>query len=200
MTAIVFMDTETTGLDPDDEVWEFAAVRRETDGAEIRRRWFVRHNVAKAARLPASFRDDHRERYNPTLALTRANFAAELQMLFLEKPGDPPAHVVGAVPNFDTERLARILRDELGEPPPWHRHLVDVETLAVGALRTRARIAPLLGGERADLLRLIEMPWDSDAVSRALGVEPPGPGVRHTAMGDVLWTIDLYDAVMGAAR
>jgi hypothetical protein len=37
---------------------------------------------------------------------------------------------------------------------------------------------------------------DSDALSRACGVEPPTTE-RHTAMGDVRWAIALYDAISG---
>jgi hypothetical protein len=38
-------------------------------------------------------------------------------------------------------------------------------------------------------------PYHSDSLSRAVGVEPPGDGVRHTAMGDVRWCVALWDAI-----
>lgn len=43
------------------------------------------------------------------------------------------AHVVGAVPSFDTERLSRLLREHYA-CPGWHYQPVDVEALAAGFL------------------------------------------------------------------
>jgi hypothetical protein len=90
------------------------------------------------------------------------------------------AHVVGAVPSFDTERLAKLMR-RAGITPSWHYHLIDVENLAVGWLAAR--------GETPSL------PWRSDVLSKAVGVDP-GNYARHTAMGDVQWVRDQYDAMM----
>ena len=45
MTApLVFLDTETTGLALDDDIWEFAAIRREPDGTEARLHLFERRD------------------------------------------------------------------------------------------------------------------------------------------------------------
>jgi DNA polymerase III epsilon subunit-like protein len=37
-------------------------------------------------------------------------------------------------------------------------------------------------------------------LSRKVGVEPPGEGVAHTALGDARWARDVYDAVTGGPR
>ncbi|WP_127516381.1 hypothetical protein [Nocardia sp. FDAARGOS_372] len=50
------------------------------------------------------------------------------------------AHIVGAVPNFDTECLAAMLRRH-GLCPAWHHHLIDVEALAVATSTAPARSA-----------------------------------------------------------
>lgn len=42
------------------------------------------------------------------------------------------------------------------------------------------------------------LPWKSDNVSRVCGVEPPSEQERHTAMGDALWAMRLYDRISGA--
>jgi DNA polymerase III epsilon subunit-like protein len=40
-------------------------------------------------------------------------------------------------------------------------------------------------------------PINSRWLSRQVGVEPPGPDVAHTALGDARWARDVYDAVTG---
>jgi hypothetical protein len=60
--------------------------------------------------------------------------------------------------------------------PSWHYHLVDVETLAAGALR----MAP---------------PWDFDKLLGEVGLTYDEAD-RHTALGDARMVRDLYDAVL----
>jgi len=92
------------------------------------------------------------------------------------------AHVIGAVPNFDTERLEMLL-SRCGVPAGWHYHLGDIENIIVGWLAGTA-------GKR------LMPPWSSDDLSRAVGVDPERFD-RHTALGDVRWVIAQWDAVMG---
>lgn len=192
MSALVFLDFETTGLTTADEPWEFAAVRREPDSSE--REWwtFIDHDERKAEQLPESFLADYRNRYDFEQSEPSGRFPKWLMATGLLE-GRP--HVVGAVPDFDARHLRKMLGTN-GYTDPWHYHLIDVETLVVGYLRACA--------DRDGLRNLpqdaLSLPWDSDELSRAIGVEPPGPGVRHTAMGDVRWTMALWDAVMGGAR
>src|SRR6185369_7111075 len=42
MTTVVFVDTETTRLDDDGEVWEIGAIVREPDHPDVRHRYLVR--------------------------------------------------------------------------------------------------------------------------------------------------------------
>ena len=183
MTPLVFMDTETTGLTLDDDIWEFAAIRREPDGTEHTLHIFLNHNAEKCARLPEPFRVDHCKRW-PEGEGQDPQWAADAIRRFtgIDRP-----HIVGAVPNFDTERVALLL-GRYGLKPGWHYHLIDVENLAVGYLAGRAEhegYTPL------------PLPWDSDDLSRRCGVEPP-TDERHTAMGDVRWAMALYDAITSA--
>ena len=66
------------------------------------------------------------------------------------------------------------------ELPRWHYHLIDVEALAIGFLAAK--------GTRFDL------PWDSDDLSRAVGVEPLE--ARHEALYDALWAKQIYETVV----
>jgi len=122
---LVFLDLETTGLDPrTDQVWEFAAIRREVDGAETRHHAFVRHPEHLRDSLPEPFRSDAARRYDPTAALSRDTFADLLGTVLAGKP-----RLVGACPWFDAGFLAEcVLR------PTWSHRLIDVETLAAGKL------------------------------------------------------------------
>ena len=66
---LVFMDTETTGLSLADDIWEFAGIRREPDGSEVRLHLFITHDRDKAAHLPESFRADLAARFDPETAV-----------------------------------------------------------------------------------------------------------------------------------
>lgn len=176
MSAIVALDTETTGLSLDDDIWEIACIRREEDGIETEFHWLVEHNSLKCGRLPEPFQSDHQSRFDLDVAVTPHTAALTLQPIFADRP-----HIVGAVPNFDTERLA-LLGNRYGISYNWHYHLIDVENLAVGYLRAQGVT--------------LELPWDSRELSKLVGVEEVG---NHQAMADARWALALYDAVMGIA-
>jgi hypothetical protein len=181
VTDIVFMDTETLGLSPDAPIWEFAAIRRSGFGTETEFHCFIDHYpLPWFNQLPESFQQDYEARYSPELAITRWQ-AAELV-----RDATSGAHVIGAVPSFDTARLWKLLdhASPVFTSEPWHYHLIDVENLIVGYLAAKGEVLP--------------PPWKSDELSRAVGVDPEG-FARHTAMGDVLWVKAQYDAVMSAA-
>jgi hypothetical protein len=90
------------------------------------------------------------------------------------------------VPSFDEERLRRMHTAKYGDSRPvtWHYHLIDVEAVMVGAHVARFGAPPAL-------------PWDSDELSRSVGVEPPSGDDRHTALGDARWALDAWVAVAG---
>lgn len=177
ISPLLFLDTETTGLTPDDHIWEIAATLRLPDGSQIAYHEFVQHDQAKAETLPEPFLTDYRTRYRPERALPwRRVDLASIVSVHCGR-GNPP-YVVGATPSFDTGRLEKLFQVQ-GVAIPWHHHLIDVSDLAAGYLGVRP-------------------PYDHDALSRAVGVDP-GIFARHTAAGDVLWTIAMYDAVIRPA-
>lgn len=184
MSKIVFLDTETTGLSLDDEIWEIAMIVRDPVPwvEDVVIQGFVQHDLAKAARLPESFRADHDERYDATSAWP-ARSAAALVAEVTHK-----AHIVGAVPNFDTERLALLLRAH-GFEPTWHYHLIDVEALAVGFLSGADHWSNV---SVPDVARTL--PWRSEDLSLAVGIDPE-TFERHTALGDAAWAKAIYDAI-----
>lgn len=200
MSLLVFMDTETTGLSIHDDIWEFAAVKRREDGTESTLHLFIEHDERKCRQLPDSFRSDHNARFpKDEASVASKSEAAKIIGAFF---GTSRPHVIGAVPNFDTERVSRLLRIYGAvSREPWHYHLIDVENLAVGYLAGVAKRAideaDMRGEEPPNVhFERLSPPWNSDDLSRACGIEPPTTA-RHTAMGDVKWAMALYDAITG---
>lgn len=178
---LCFMDTETLGLHPEAPVWEFAAIRRAPSGAEQQFHCFIDHYPFPwADDLPKQFLDDYRARYDPEKAIRQWDAVAMI------RKATAGATIVGAVPNFDTERLARMRRrvNPADVEDCWHYHLVDVENLIVGYIAGGGAVA------------VPPPPWSSNDLSLAVGVDPELFD-RHTAMGDVLWVRAQYDRVMG---
>jgi hypothetical protein len=193
MSGVVFLDTETTGLDADrHELWDIAII--EEDGTE--HEWHVHpqhlyradetairltryyERVAAAGTREVVRKEGYPERevkrqesafWTPT---GRRRIAWEIANLTANK------HIVGAVPSFDVPFLRAFMGEDgtAGYVPAWHYHLIDVETLIAG----RLRLAP---------------PFDSDDLSRAIGVEPE-EFERHTAIGDARWVRAQYRAVL----
>lgn len=199
---VAFVDIETTGLDPvRHEVWNVGLIL--PDGTE--REWMLdpeRLDDADPFALKLTrFFDRHPayggnlpfdpERTSPAYPFTyvsRHDFAREFRALTWG------LHLAGAVVSFDEERLRRLLHTQ-GQPCGWHYHLIDVEALAVGRLAADAggrELGPAAARQSRGLVRL---PWKSEDLSRAVGVDPD-QFERHTALGDARWAQAIYGAVM----
>ncbi len=200
MSKLVFIDTETNGLNIDlCEVWEIGAIARTPDG-DIEYCWQIRPELAtaepgglrigryyqriadrlkhKEANVGDAWIVQHpdpkiRESDNGQLRLASGwSIAAELAILL------DGAFLVGAVPWFDERFLQKFLRT-YGQCAANNYHLIDVETLAAGA----AKLAP---------------PWDFDAILAKHNLAYDEAD-RHTALGDARMARDLYDAIMAPA-
>lgn len=199
-TPIIFIDTETTGVHPDRRPWEIAMIKRPdsnyldeetlliqiTDvdlsnadpfGLQIGRFYERHYWYAKSSDL------------NPDCKFVHEHEAAELVERFTRG-----AHLVGAVPSFDAGTLDPMLRKHK-LLPNWHYHLIDVETLAIGWLMGEKKFSIEIQTNRPEFS--FSLPWKSDELSKAIGVEPPTDEERHTAMGDARWAQRTYDKVMG---
>jgi DNA polymerase III epsilon subunit-like protein len=181
MRELVFLDTECTGLDHEADIWEFAAVRRHTDGTESRLHIFIEHDDAKAAQLPKSFRADYLERCPDPDKLVPQRKAAMMIAEFI----DYDAVVVGAVAAFDSQRLATLFARHRMGTPAWLYTVVDVCALAAGYLRA--------------LGESVEFPAHVESVGRRLGIEAEDYP-RHTALGDVEFVQAIFDRCNQPAR
>lgn len=180
MADLIFVDCETTGLEPSADIWEFAGIRRRGDGISEQLHLFIEHSERKCQALPDAFRADHEKRYIPTEAVQQRSAADVIDAFTGRLGGDPPV-VVGSAPDFDAQHIQRLMR-RFGRKPEWNHQLIGVVPLMLGYLAAKGLPIPA---------------HKSEDLSRACGVEPDD-FERHTAMGDVLWTQAIFDCVMGA--
>ncbi|MFE3597570.1 hypothetical protein ACFXOH_22930, partial [Bacillus subtilis] len=207
-TPVVFLDTETDGVHPGRKAYEVAMIRREPDGQQLETQFFVDIDLDTADPYGLKVgRFYERHPYGRYLAGTIPDFSFGYKDAseFL-RPRDAAhevarwthgAHIIGLVPNFDTETLANLLRSQ-HLTHAWHYHLIDVASMAVGWLHGAA--APVKAVMPESIREQLVLPWKSDDLSRACGVEPPGVDERHTAMGDARWAMRWFDRITGAAE
>jgi hypothetical protein len=188
MTRLAFCDTETTSLRHDRRAWEIAVIVREPGEPDAEHQWFIHRadldlgNADPMSLKIGRFHERHPQANGDMFAC--GGWEAEPEALNEVEQLTRGAHLIGAVPSFDAEVLGNRMRAN-GICPSWHYHLQDFETLIAGYLRGHDRPVP-------------ELPWRSDDLSRAIGVEPPGEDDRHTALGDARWAMRVWDAVMGS--
>jgi len=205
VSTIVFIDTETTSLRPDRRAWDVALIIREPGEEDREYQWFIEAQDLDLGNAdPFALRIGHFYKRHPAAVTTDffvPNVESEQFVMRHVEHLTRGAHLVGAVPNFDADVLGARMRDN-GLLPSWHYHLQDVETLIVGYIRGLivATAEQLDAADKpTDALWQLPtaLPWNSEDLSRAVGVEPPAGEDRHTALGDARWARDMYDAVMG---
>lgn len=124
---IVFVDIETTGLDPDrHQLWELAAVH--LDGRTVYGRWPVNLDNAdgKALAMGVYYR---RTATVPDDIWIR-DYPRRVAVLLATLTSD--TIIAGASPQFDVRFLGPWLKGH-GTPPAWSHRLLDVCTYAAGA-------------------------------------------------------------------
>lgn len=188
MIPLIFLDTETTGLQPDRHtIWEIGWITAVHD-ADARR---LTLNKGYQATVPLGYsalvkadpdalKVGHYEQRKTDGLREReaviADLTAAIAQVMAQAGTDKVPHFVGAVPGFDHAMLAQ---NWVGWPGfgegLWHYHLIDVETLAAGKLG-------------------VPPPYTSSALSEQMGATIDKKA-RHTALGDARWAVDLYAKV-----
>jgi hypothetical protein len=201
-TPLAFVDCETTHLDAEvGEAWEVAVILREEGKGDTERLWQIRPDVAKAD--PDSLRiggyprrfvvPEHAETafIDPDGTVRPAALEWTIGEIWTALNG---AILIGSNPGFDD----RFLRKLIGSTP-WHYRPVDIALLVAGSRYGYANVIRAFDGEPGPN-DVPTLPYSSREMSRWVGVEPPGDGVAHTALGDARWARDVFDAVAGGGR
>lgn len=199
MSDIVFLDTETTGLDPaKEQVFEVAVVR--PDG---------KHKVWTFEPHPLTVRNMHPKalevtRYKERTSHRDWTWTAGLNdgySVWRKAMEDLSTwltgkHIVGAVPDFDARHLTSMYREFNLDVPKWHYHLIDVEVVAVGYIKSVAKRSRAFGlkQEVKELEALIKPPYKSDELAEYFGVTIHDND-RHTALGDALWVKRWWESL-----
>lgn len=158
---IVFLDTETTGLDPAiHRVWEIALAT--AAGVEMVFQLPLSDQDLYNADPDAQQINGWATRSDPALQVPKA---VGVQRLAAATQG---MTIVGKNPAFDVTMLIATFR--MMGPVPWSYRTLCVDQLGYGALISRQ--IP------------VGLPWASDEIATALGVDVT-KFERHTALGDV---------------
>lgn len=197
-TTLCFVDTETTGLHQDKQLWEVAIIRRawKDTGPNVG----VYEETRYEAFVPVDLSNADLFGLNVGRFYERHPLGRQLSG---KGPMDKtqvqgPRHVaetiarfthgarfIGAAPSFDAEVLGDFLRKH-GLLPTWHHRLVDTHDLLTGYI---------LGKGWVDPSRILEMSKDDKV--EMLRLKPhTDPKLVHTAMGDAQHEADIWDAVM----
>lgn len=192
MTKLVFLDTETTGLNPEiHDVWEIAVITATGD----EHTWTVTPDLSGADPQALAInryyqRTAHLSHpgetvLHPTTGDRLPTFhrpaRAALQLACLLDG----ATVIGSNPAFDQAFLTRWLRRN-GQCWTAHYRTIDVITLAWGHLTATTR-TPLA------------WPPSTTEVCAAAGIDLTAYD-RHTALGDARWVRDLHTTLTKEAQ
>jgi len=192
MSRLCFIDTEATGLDRRRrKIWDFACIVRDIDErnspsyVDQEVQFFIDVSLRNADPFGLKV-GQFWERFPGWQTRGQEGRVQARKDGSLVTPWDAAKRIyeltidaiwVGAVPSFDEETCAKLLRKS-GLIGPWDYHLVDVETFAGGYLG-------------------IEPPWKNDVINEAAGIKIPEAD-RHTEIGDARGVRDLYDKIIGS--
>ena len=139
MPKYAFVDTETTGLDPDvHRPWEIAVILRDGGPADTEYVWQLRPELDQADPEALKIARFHERCVTPAgqaswirpdglVTGAPAIAVAEIRHML------DGAYLVGAVPSFDAAVLTALFKDH-AELPGWRHRLICVENLVAGTL------------------------------------------------------------------
>lgn len=181
MKAIVFLDTETTGLHHNRRAWEVSMIRRtnsnpQDDTITI----FIDLNDLDLAHAdPHGLAIGHFNQRHPAFGHPLApgqRYMSERAATEIIDEWTAGAEIFGIRPRFDTTTLERAFHRH-NRTPQWWRDPTDITDLARGWVLAHGQ-TPRHNPEK---------------LSRQCGLPIPEPHLRHTAYGDAEWVQRWYD-------
>lgn len=208
-TPVAFVDCETTHLDAEvGEAWEVGVILREFEDngehTDTEYLWEFAIDPTPGAFDPEALRIGRwHERRQLATGTNEAAFTGEVPAVLMPRTDAVKAIVnvlrgavlVGSNPGFDDRFLRKLLGPGSAQ---WHYRPLCIATLAAGKKLGMAEVVRRFGGKPLPSDE-VPLPFSSRDLSRWTGVEPPGLGVAHTALGDARWARDVWDAVWGGA-
>lgn len=216
MKRRIFIDCETTGLDPTrHEPWEIAMVirldqddRKLIDLDNLNQHgvagWISESDLSFVVQLPllkpenadpmALRINGYYDRcvYAYKDVIFDAYHVSMSKMKVLHRFLDG-AEIVANNPGFDMAMIQERFR-VFNLAPMWDYRLVDVRSMASGYLCALS----VHGGDTTDeMIRKAALSNDTKLLSKACGVKPPDPFWAHEALPDTLWVREWYDVLCG---
>lgn len=221
---VIFLDLETTGLDPDKGFvpWELGMIEASLDLEERELRIIEAVNLdimlsaeeianadPMAMRIGGYYRrrDDVGNLYVGQQSVRETGSEgrqfidkrAPEEVASLLAPRLADAHVVGAVPSFDEKFLKPFFRTH-GHVSTHHYHLIDIEPLMIGRLLALAhemgstKFEVDAKGTIKDYKEIVGLPYKSRELAWATGVTSP-VDEAHTALWDADWAMRCFAQV-----
>lgn len=190
LDQIVFVDTETTGLDLwRHEIWEACALWWNGTSWEVGVWQPKLSNLDRADPKALEIGHFNERSCDVNDKISIPNFLDEFLIITAGK------HIAGACVDFDTYRIQQMAKRLDWEAKcKWHYHLIDIENLAVGYLSYLNRQAPKIEGAEDSMAH--QLPWKSRQLYSELGVTW-NLEEEHTALGDAILSAKVYCHVMG---
>lgn len=181
---IVYLDCETTGLNPRIHYpWEVATITEEPGKAPVEHVWMLPVDLSNAdprALEIGGFWERHPQGTGAGASGDSAEVARELARILAG------GMVIGSNPTFDKDMISPFLAQH-GQPWAAHYRMVDVVTLGAGALYGTTYRSATTDDPHA-------LPFSTTQISKVFGINP-NDYARHTALGDCRWVRDLYHAI-----
>ncbi len=181
---IVFVDTETTDIEPHRAVpWEIALVIRDPGMLDVEEVHLIHIDALRAdpdALTVGRYYDRH-----PCAAAPINGHVCPLPPRYVTLAGVAEATAGAVMVGNNVSYDLTVLGRHLDRPAAaWHYQPIDIKPLAAGWLAARG------------------VSWEgvypsTSQIADILGVPRP-EDTRHTALGDARWVRDVYDTIMVA--
>jgi DNA polymerase III epsilon subunit-like protein len=195
-SRIVFVDTETTGLDA--HAHEIFEVGMFVVGMEQPWQCWQREVDLRLAEPEALIKNRYYERRDDRYAVGELEIIRtdDENMAFMIAKALAGAVMVGINPSFDAGFLNRFLLNNR-QAPAWKYHVICAKTMAMSRYIAQKHIdahgnaiTQGIHGWKPEL----DPTWNTSWLAEQLGIEDKG---RHTALGDVYVAIKFFEYATG---